>query len=295
MEGAGRGKTATLNPGITVVTDEVKEAGAVVWWTLSGEVDLAALGRAWTFDPRRLPKAPTPAAALRVAVLAQQKKGVLARPLGRNDGWALVDEVTGDGGRILDHRMSYRVFTEQRKIRVEWRRPDGEWVSAVDNTSVALLQGFERALTVLQGSDIGGWLTDQVEGLRGVALRATGGIYFLPKAALEDWRGVAHVLRAMSSHTLYELPALKSDEAVKAIMDAILGEAERAEAAMAADLAAGAFGAKGLQVRAIRCGEVMEKVAIYEELLGESMGQMRARLLTLRANLVAAALAAEAE
>jgi hypothetical protein len=99
----------------------------------------------------------------------------------------------------------------------------------------------------------------------------------------------------VASHQLYELPALRSAEAVEAIMDAVLGEAKKVEEELTDDLAAGKFGARGLRNRVDRCEAAITKLGTYEELLGQNLASIKETFESLRANLVAAVLVAEQE
>jgi hypothetical protein len=90
------------------------------------------------------------------------------------------------------------------------------------------------------------------------------------------------------------IPALRGDEAVEAVLNAVLAEAEKEAASMEADLAKD-LGKRAMENRIGRCEAVESKVAQYERLLDKSMGGMRERLDALRVQLTVAMLKPTAE
>ncbi len=90
---------------------------------------------------------------------------------------------------------------------------------------------------------------------------------------------------------MFEVPALKSSEAVDAILDAIATEAKdeiaKLEAALENDM-----GKRGLHNRSERAGAMLEKLKAYEALLGKGVETIGQRLVDLQIELSTAALAA---
>src|SRR5262249_33091912 len=98
-----------------------------------------------------------------------------------------------------------------------------------------------------------------------------------------------------SSHKVYEIPAMKSDEAMAAIMDAILAEADRDATTIETEIDTGALGERALGERATRCLALAAKLEIYEALLGKSMEDVKSRITSLHAQVTQAALMASAD
>jgi hypothetical protein len=93
--------------GLIALTEKVDTAGAVIWWRLTGEVDLEHLRSEWRargLNEKDLPQPATPKTALRRAVQQVVEKHVLARQI--DDGWAVVREY--QDGKDLSYRMENR-------------------------------------------------------------------------------------------------------------------------------------------------------------------------------------------
>lgn len=277
-------KKTTTDVGVIAVKD-VDTAGAVIWWRLGGDTNLAALtaSLATAGDPAKPPKAPSPAAALRRAVSEQAHKHLLARQV--DGGWALVSEqVQGDA-------LSYK--TEA----IAKLDANGECeVTAAALLRTDVIRDFQTYLGTLISYDVSSWLIRVAESLNAVSLRDTGGIYFLPAPAVAAWRKVAGALKAVTpGASLFEVPALKSDEAVAAILDAVAREAEAEADKIAAEVAADETGARALATRKARLDAVLGKLTSYEDLLGANLETIKKRVHDVEASVSLAILAAEAD
>jgi hypothetical protein len=131
--------------------------------------------------------------------------------------------------------------------------------------------------------------------LDAVALRDTGGVYFVPPVGLERLDRICKVLGETSRHAVHRVKALRTEDAVAGILDAITVEADVEYASMSSDLTKGELGSRGLTTRAEQCEHIEGKVARYEELLGVKLDQLRTRLEGLRANITVAILKAQSE
>ena len=158
-----------------------------------------------------------------------------------------------------------------------------------------LRAAYERHLGCMSANDVSTWMCELLKVVNGVSLRDTGGIYFIPRSSLATWRAMMGAVRACSAHAVFEVPALRSDEAVEAILDAITREAETAAADMEEEIIMTDLGARALRTRANRCEAIQRKLEDYEQLLGRGMDTLKERLGGLQAQMAAAALAASAD
>jgi predicted nucleic acid-binding Zn-ribbon protein len=110
---------------------------------------------------------------------------------------------------------------------------------------------------------------------------------------MERVSAVVEVLRKVSGHVVNRVPAMRSSDAVDAILDAITQEAEYETKRMEEDLEEAKLGARGFENRIARTDEVESKVSRYEELLGRKLDTIRERLEALRANLTVAMMKAD--
>jgi hypothetical protein len=138
--------------------------------------------------------------------------------------------------------------------------------------------------------NLSSWLVRMVYSTHAVGLRDTGGIYFVPRDGVDEWKKLVGAIRAASAHQFFEVPALRSSEAVDAILDALITEAGESILKMEEQLTSDKLGEKALHGRVEKCDAMKSKIESYEALLGTNLDKLRERLDGLKANLAAAAL-----
>lgn len=284
-----KSEAATVNPGVVVVQD-LQTAGAIVWWRLSGDTDIKALGEAWGdagLDKKLLPSAPSITVALTRACTAQQTAHRLIRALPNQKGWAVVDETSDKATGTLSYQTVATAKILQGNPMIE--------TGADDKLRANIWASYESSLGRLTVNDVSTWLTGLTQELKAVSLRDTGGVYFIPRDQIDRFRQMAGSLKGVTKHQLFEVPALKTEEAVEAILDAVLNEADREVSTIETELDTSDLKARALRTRSSKAEALREKVEAYEQLLGRSMGAVKDRIEALKASIVAAELAAQAE
>lgn len=272
-------------PALVAVAEPVPRAGGIVWWRLSGDVILDELRAEWSargLPETALPTPPGPAAALTRAMAEHRGRHVLARPLGnRGEGHALVYE------RLTAETMDLE-FSTGLKVRLDpVGRPRFE---PTDHPLVTEIKAaYNRHLELLSPADVGTWLVKLVRRVDGIPLRDTGGVYFVPYTRVPEWTAMVTAIHAASAHRINDLPALRAEDAVSSILDALTAEAEGVAAELEEDLAS-ELTAKKAGNRVTRCEQTEAKVARYEALLGIKADALRTRLEGLRAQLAVAAI-----
>jgi hypothetical protein len=278
--------------GVVAVQDAVATAGCISWWRLSGEVDQDKLAVAWKLaglPEESLPPVPSDYRILRRVMKGYENKSTIVRTRkGDEREIALCRREEVDGKLIFREVLS-----------AECAKTGGVTIASNESeekTGAEIQASFNAQLSKLDSSDISNWLAKLVREVNAVSLRDMGGIYFIPYATVDRWQRIITAIRSVSGHFFAEVPALKSEEAVAAILDAITREAEAEAALLEEDLGTpDAVGERALKTRASRCAEVTEKVLAYEALLDVKLDALRGRLDGLKANLAAAALAAGGE
>jgi hypothetical protein len=232
-----------------------------------------------------VPEDPPPRTALKRAVetLAEQRK--LVRPLAGREGYSLVEE-TADGETLAYKQAVVATVDGVGKIKVE---------PSTGTLADSIAASYQRHLDNLVPSDISTLLVRFTESLDAVALRARGGFYFLPPVAVDKFRLAAQVIRSVGAHVCYEIPALRTESAVQAILAAVEREAADEIEAFEAVLSNTEAGPRALKTQSKKCDRVATKVAGYEALLGTSLVELQERLSGLRSRLAEATLLAQAQ
>jgi hypothetical protein len=292
-----------------VVTKEAEGvAGAVSYWRLSGTISLVKLAEKWTEQGLAVDQLPTPTSEIVAcgrAVADQQThrnaqgKRRFVTTLARQGAWAIVEETVIPAPRDKDGKVIGEDSppTYRRLVQVAFRENKIPAVTAVEATDSehglierTLETSVQHHLGAIDSNDISSWLVRHARKLGAVALRDSGGIYFVPRTNVEIWRKIATAVEAASSHLVFRIPAMRNDEAVAAILDAVITEARDAAQGIEAELQGGNLGKRALATRTATCEAVLAKVAAYEELLGVSMDTIKTRVEVLRSDITAAAL-----
>lgn len=279
--------SAMQNSGVVAVTDSVSTAGAIVWWRLSGLLNIEALRSAWEragLSEKWLPEAVGPSVACRRAAHEATDARKLVRSLPKG-GVAIVNE------RKLqeDNDLSY-----DTDCKVSINKIGHLVVEPADHPLREKLEAdFIRFQEELTPADISSWLSRMMGRVEAVSLRDSGGVYFVPAYALPTWEKVVRAVRDASAHKVLAAPAMKSDEAVAAIEDAMMVEAEAEIAKLSEELLSGKLGKRALENRVTGTQGLESKLARYEEIVGRRQDQVRTQLDTVRANLSVAITLAE--
>jgi hypothetical protein len=314
----------TNTHGVIMVKDDptlAKAAGAMVFWRLSGGLKRPDLEQAFIdagIDSRVLPPEITTLAALRTVMnRVATKHKAFVRSYGQHalaiaakqtattvQGTAHFPIVVQAGLVGFAHASSNmlaskRVF-ERRDNEKAGKKDDPACVT-VEATSInadydamrdEVLGELSAARDTYEADDVGSWLVDRAKACGGVPLRNGGGIYFIPRFALDSWRELIGALQASSAgQVVYEIPALDSKGAVDAIVDALQAEAE--EAIVALDASMTGAGKRALRTKAATCVDLDAKLTKYEEQLGIKLEELRAKLESLQYRLGVAALSSD--
>ena len=281
--------------GVIAVSETTASTGLISWWRLRGSIDRQELLEAWSdagFDAADLPRHLGASVALRRAlgqlfVKADVDLQRISATENRPGGFAVVQvSQVDDGDAIQDAHFEtlLKVWLEDGIVHVSsTRRTEAEEVLKLRKM---VWDAFQAELQKVDAHDLSSWLVRQVEAVNGVRLREGGGVYFVPETQTATWRKVAAVLESVSSSSVYEIPALRSDRAVSAIIDALIAEAQQEISRMNETLDQISLGQRALSSREKACSDLIRKVAEYEKLLGVKVGDLHEAMSALQARLI---------
>lgn len=269
--------------------------GAVVWWELTGNISHPQLVRAWEdagLDPELLPDLPSAKVALTRAVDDLVRESTARKKHRVSDAnWLVFDVKAKEGEKaefveIFDAALNKDKSGPVVDVRAE----------ADQGLSRQLRDRFFVHQSRLEAQDIGTWLSTKMLGkLKAVSLRHRGGIYFVARDQVEMFARIKAALTKVSTHMVFKMDALKSDEAVEAILHAITTEANTQAEEIEKVLDAGGVGARAYKTQREKAEEMISKVEAYEKLLDKNLEGFRERLGDLAASSMEAAMAADAE
>ncbi len=275
--------------------------GSVTWWRLSGTISYLELCQHWAeadLNVEDLPAPPSEHVALRRALdeYAGPHTSIVTLPQG--SGFAIVDETFAPPTE--DEEKPTPVYTTRCKVWVGDKGlivGKGDAFSSHDSAQretmrKELLAAIRVTQFELNNGDVGSWLVSRVADLNAIRLRDTGGIYFVPQNHRDEWSKIAAVLEKCAQSRIWQIPALRANEAVGAILEALRQQANnelaKIEAALEREL-----GAKGLRTQQALAQEQLALLSSYEQLLGVTQQDLREKIQAVEARVVEAVLTAE--
>lgn len=294
----------TDNDLIAVPSNVADAAGRIIWWRLSGAVDREKLIETledFGIPDHLLPDRVTPDRALKLAMQEHTNKRTLVRPLGHGvRGYAIVHEDAN--GRVLAHQQELTAEIQKvddgqdeegnpkKKIVIEYEPDDHTHVPHIKAAYTCLVGELDRfGFSVWLSQVITSWLM-------AVPLRDKGGVWFIAQEKVVDWEALREAIQDVSSHSLYQVPAMPGAMAIEAVLDSVAAEAEVAIGRVYKQLGKHDSGEKTMGKRALEskgraADTTLEKVAYYEGLLGQRLDQVRAKIDGLKAAISVATLA----
>ncbi|GAF81743.1 unnamed protein product, partial [marine sediment metagenome] len=230
--------------------------------------------------------------ALGRACWSMNSRSTFTRQLAGRSGYAIVKELCDDDGE-MHYEVLIEAMLDESKQHLVLRQPNGQ--VNIDSMLSTLRLAFDKAQCTLTNNDISAWLTKLTVQAHAVSLRDTGGIYFLTRDEMADFRVWTTTLSGCTAHRVFEVPALNSEEAIEAVLDAITRESETLLDSLTTELDNGDLGKRALRTREGRCSAMSSKLEAYAGLLGPRLDAINARLEDTRAEVVACVLAVEEE
>lgn len=280
---------------IVVVNDlDPNVAGAISYWRLSGKVDYIKLVKALEAKVSEeesipLPPQTSPEKALRRACREHMTpKGRILRKMdGDAHGWEMFEEESKeeDGNKLVHNRL----FSAKVDRWIEVDDPSGKYGTRLE-------EDFRAHLDTITHADVSAWLVRCVYKMSALAMRDSGGIYFVPRHRLPIWKAVRASLQAAGQgNEVFTIPAMRTEDTIDAVIDSLQSEAQATMEALEKEVAEASLGSKAIRNRADQCNVLTAKVQRYEELLGRKQKALTDKIAALQGELVAAAFALEAE
>jgi len=257
--------------------------GLIVWWELSGIVDYEDLADTWAaagFPDQELPPRTSPEVALaRAADAALTGKRQLCRPLTRRGSWEVVFErVTTDpnNNEKLDWKPIVQGWIQKDNIAIT-KQPyvrviDEDIGPALRDSILGQYDFYQRTLLTV---DVSYWLLGLLAGpmLNATALRSKGGFYFVPSDKVDTWRLISKVAQSVGTNVLYEIPAMRTESAVDAVLAQVKAEAQMQLSSMQ-DYLKGEISTKGLNATERHAARLREKLQNYIDTLGVALPEL---------------------
>jgi hypothetical protein len=301
---------------VTVINDkDIEGAGAVVFWNLSGATDYEALQQAW--EDQGLPEdllcnAPTPSAAMRAAEKECRRflpKGFFTRILEKH-AFAVVQETRdADDARVSEENyepvlkvgLTVENITDDDGKVIQQRVKQWEKLSKVararglKDTLGGYVENFRETYARAQ-REVSvhnfDWWTKRVmdRHVHVVALGERGKPFYVPPSQMSAWTAVRSAFEAANpEHVFRQIPAMRGDDCIEAVMDACMREVASVTEAIYEEIEVegdNALGKRALVSRQGQLDKLLAKMASYDGILGAGVDKLRESIEDCRATVV---------
>lgn len=256
-------------------TREIEVDGAVVYWSAGPTRRQLLIEQVRQFALDELvPEQRTDAACLKAAMRdycdarAQRRRGrdklLQPRKKQKHNGFEVLDVERGEEGN--DYRMDFAAkVTESGAIVVTRGQADAS----------ELRRAFDTHKAQLTGAAVGQFLVEVLARLGGLALRPSGGVYWIRGAVVPHWEAIANVVEECaaegSRNTVYSITHAFNERSIRAVKDAIIGEVTTASDALLEEIKCNELGQEALTRRQVVAAALHARVAQYEQILGEAL------------------------
>lgn len=294
-------KTPIIHLDMSDPTFDRSLAGASVSWELTDEINHEALCMGLRAGGiQHLPEPCSPASALhRLMVQLYQDRHCLVKPVqnpvkgSKKPAYAVLPQKDEDGKLAFVQSWSVGLDTDEYGNTV-LAFSDMAPEDSVEEINIL----YPAALENLGRTEQSIWLVSLVKGmLRGIPTIGGSGTFFIGPKEVKVWRELRTLLHPFGIR-LYEIPAMRSAEALECVIESVKRYTEAAitelnedldkYAAMSQRVRNGEEGARNIQQRVLdaRLAKITEQVQIvekYESLFDTKLTELRSSLENLQA------------
>jgi len=266
--------------------------GVVALWETSSDFSLQRVADAFASvgQGKAAPRKRTPLAALKAAMHALAGKATGRRVAPMGDGYALLVEHVDVAAKRVETSQGLTAWLETSPYSTALVLAAND-PAALPELSASWAAEKEK----VDGASVSECLVAACAGLGGIALRRSGGVYWLPASAADDWRRLAKGVEAASAGgtaRCYAVSTGGDPESVRAIAESFVREADALVAESAAELDAGNVSGRVATARAARLADLVAQAEQYEKTLATSLADVKARVTAAQDRLADSALIA---
>ncbi len=266
--------------GLTIATDSTASSGVITWWRLAGNVSFQELHDAWVaagMDPDELPSPPSDRVCFKRALERSFPSHAIRQS---PDGSITVVAESFEKGEDGVQRPTYT------SMLTAWLGEEDDicFDREIEDHTIAFVGAkFAEASVTLEHTEISSWLVRKASEHASVPLRDTGGIYFVPLSHVDRWQKLTAALTSVSAHTVAVIHAMRTEDAARAILDAVVTDATVDLTKLQRDFADTDKKARWWQSRAAKLTAIRNRVGTYEELFATKLPELRATFEQLEA------------
>jgi hypothetical protein len=255
-----------------------RTTGVIALWETSNDFVLQGVEDAFASigHGAKAPNPRTPLAALKAAMGTMTGKATGRRIAPMGTGYALLVEHVDDVAKTVETSQGLTVWLEKSPITT------ATVLNSNDPAALPEVQtAWNAAKAEVDGAAVSACLVEACAALGGIPLRTSGGVYWLPASAADDWRRLAAGIEAASASRTarcYAVTTGGDPESVRAIAESFVREADALVAEAGAELDAGGVSGRVATARAARLADLVAQAANYEKNLATSLAEVRARI-----------------
>lgn len=278
---------------IVAVENSAASSGSIVFWKLGGSVNMSKLEAAWKsagLSEDLLPPKQEILSVLKRTMKDFETNDSIVKPIERDqrtqgDGFAVLRKQKSQvNGRALFVTAFEVILTPTGDLNFVDVAEGGIDEDARDLLCIR----FQQEKKVIPHGVISGWLVSLAERCKAVGLRDTGGIYFIPKQHMLEWRTYVQTVQSCSSVRGFEIPAMHCKEAAEAVLDALNSEAAQMIDTIDAEMQK--VGVRALSSRERKLTDYTAKLNAYAGMIGDKLNAVTQKINDLQGRVGAAIL-----
>jgi hypothetical protein len=202
------------------------------------------------------------------------RTGQRLAPLG--NGYAVMTDEVNEGTKRVTSTQGLTAWLEHDKVSGR------EVLRLSDESARADVEAARaQAATEVDGQSVSQALVAACESMGGVAMRRSGGVYWLPESARGKWETLAKGIEAASAGgraRCYSVQTSGDPESVRAIADSFTREADALAAAVEEEVLAGDLFGRSALTRAAKMADLFALAEEYERTLGIALAAVKERV-----------------
>lgn len=272
--------------------------GIIVTWSPDGEANLESIKKA--FDAIGMGHmAPTPRTlgqALRAALVRQfSKKNRRVAPAGKGYEVLFEKPVENEVRIESEHVMSAWTTVEGGEEFVVCDVPEFT-VDGETHTMQDVAEWVEAARRRTDGAAIGEALVSVGAALNGVAIRESGGGYWIPSSSIGRWMQLVEGLNAAGRPMRMRVwDTASSARSIESTIDSVSSLVDKKCDDIMAAIEKGNLGVRAIDSRTDEAVSLVAQLAEYEKVLGHGLEALKQKVLEVQTATVQAAMLAQAQ
>ena len=195
---------------------------------------------------------------------------------------------------VIDSTATMSSWSGQSNLTVKSEFQGLTFMGETDRQE-AVQVAFDKEMENIPSTEVSKMLVKLAYHVRGVPCASgAGGCYWIPSDSLAMWKDIARAVEGSSASgraRVFMFTTAMDDEAIRAVVGSLEDNIAKELSDMEVEIASGRLKQRALESRVTKSGELRERIAEYEQMLGVTLKKLHDAVESTKKNSVMAALA----